>query len=164
MQIIIILLLAGLLSIFGMRSVTVETTDEIEDMNIEVTEVTEDAEVTDVVSDNPLADKSYDLVIDGEGLNMTFNSDGTVTTADNIGFVGEYEITEPLLFVTISSPVNNESIDLELSYNDLTLDVVSGYVYSYTMSSENLSEHEVIEKNAALTGVAYTLELTKGGQ
>lgn len=131
------------------------------------TTVTEEVttEETTVSTDAPLVGNNYDLIIDGDGLNMRFEEDGTLTIGEFMeAFEGDYEITEEFLYVNIVSTYYNETIELELTYDDLTLDVISGTVKNYELIVEDPSatEEELAEYNEQFMGLPYTLELTGG--
>lgn len=171
MQIIVFLLLAVLL--FGMSGTTevveegpveTEETDTTEEATEEGTDETAEEGTDDGTdTDMPLVGNSYDLVIDGEGLNMTFENDGSLTMGDfPEDYTGTYEVTDEYLYVNVTSIVYDETIALELTYDDLTLDVVSGVVNSYELITEDdeISEEDLAEFNAQYTGLPYTLEIT----
>lgn len=193
MQLIIFLLIAVLL--FGMNTSgsdvydsTVETdttdeevieeTDETEDDTEETTEegTEEDIEGTEEETDDttdegtetdmPLVGNTYDLVINNEPLNMTFESDGSLTIGEFMeAYEGNYQITDEYLYVNVINTYYNETVALELTYDDLASDVISGTVNSYELivsEDEELTEEELAEFNAQFTGLPYTLELTSG--
>lgn len=176
MQLIIFLLVAVLL--FGMSAAgnVYDGTGTVEvDMPDDTTEVDTETDTTDgdtdetteedTDTDMPLVGNTYDLVIDGEGLNMTFESDGSLTIGEFMeAYDGNYEITDEFLYVNIIHTYYDETVALELTYDDLTLDVVSGMVNTYELITDDsdISEEELAEFNAQYTGVPYTLELTSG--
>lgn len=159
MPIIIVILLGGLLFAFNVDSTVVETEDKtVDDTTTE--EGTETDTETDIEEgDNPLVGNSYDLNIDNDPLPMTFEEDGTLTIPVE-DFSGDYEITDDLLYVNVNSLAYNETVVLQLTYDDLSLDVVSGEVLSYEVLSpdSDLTEEESEEFNSRFTGLPYTLE------
>lgn len=171
MQIIVFLLLAVLL--FGMSGTTevveegpveTEETDTTEETTEEGTDETAEEGTDDGTdTDMPLVGNSYDLVIDGEGLNMTFESDGSLTMGEfPEDYTGTYEVTDEYLYVNVTSIVYDETIALELTYDDLEVLTVSGVVNSYELITEDdeISEEDLADFNAQYTGLPYTLEIT----
>lgn len=171
MQIIVFLLLGVLL--FGMSGTTevveegpveTEETDTTEETTEEGTDETAEEGTDDGTdTDMPLVGNSYDLVIDGEGLNMTFESDGSLTMSEfPEDYTGTYEVTDEYLYVNVTSIVYDETIALELTYDDLEVLTVSGVVNSYELITEDdeISEEDLAEFNAQYTGLPYTLEIT----
>lgn len=164
MPIIIILLLQLLLiNLNIMNDADVGTTITEEVTTEETTEDT--TEETTVSTDVPLVGNNYDLIIDGDGLNMKFEEDRMLTIGEFMeAFEGDYEITEEFLYVNVVSTYYNETVKLELTYDDLTLDVISGTVNNYELVVEdsNVTEEELAEYNEQFMGLPYTLELTSG--
>lgn len=164
MPIIIILLLQLLLiNLNIMNDADVGTTITEEVTTDETTEDT--TEETTVSTDVPLVGNNYDLIIDGDGLNMKFEEDRTLTIGEFMeAFEGDYEITEEFLYVNVVSTYYNETVKLELTYDDLTLDVISGTVNNYELVVEdsNVTDEELAEYNEQFMGLPYTLELTSG--
>lgn len=171
MQIIVFLLLAVLL--FGMSGTTevveegpveTEETDTTEETTEEGTDETAEEGTDDGTdTDMPLVGNSYDLVIDGEGLNMTFESDGSLTMSEfPEDYTGTYEVTDEYLYVNVTSIVYDETIALELTYDDLEVLTVSGVVNSYELITEDdeISEEDLADFNAQYTGLPYRLEIT----
>lgn len=171
MQIIVFLLLGVLL--FGMSGTTevveegpveTEETDTTEETTEEGTDETAEEGTDDGTdTDMPLVGNSYDLVIDGEGLNMTFESDGSLTMSEfPEDYTGTYEVTDEYLYVNVTSIVYDETIALELTYDDLEVLTVSGVVNSYELITEDdeISEEDLADFNAQYTGLPYTLEIT----
>lgn len=183
MQLIIFLLVAALL--FGMNTTTGtvddtvgepdttpetdttdegtdETTDETTDGDTDETDETTD-EGTDETADTTIVGNTYDLVIDNQGLNMTFESDGSLTIGEfPDSYDGNYEITEAYLYVNVINLYYDETVALELTYDDLTLDVISGVVNDYALIVDDgeISEEDLAEFNEQFIGLPYTLELT----
>lgn len=191
MSIIIFLLLGVLL--FGMNStsgvveespVETDTTDDTTEVDIgETDDITdEDTDTTDSTDDGTDADtedttdegtdadmylvgNNYDLVINAEGLNMTFESDGSLSIGEFMeSYEGNYEITDEFLYVNIINTYYNETVALELTYDDLTQDVISGTVNSYELivEDDDITEEELADFNAQFSGLPYTLELRSG--
>ncbi len=171
MQIIVFLLLGVLL--FGMSGTTevveegpveTEETDTTEETTEEGTDETAEEGTDDGTdTDMPLVGNSYNLVIDGEGLNMTFESDGSLTMSEfPEDYTGTYEVTDEYLYVNVTSIVYDETIALELTYDDLEVLTVSGVVNSYELITEDdeISEEDLADFNAQYTGLPYTLEIT----
>ncbi len=171
MQIIVFLLLGVLL--FGMSGTTevveegpveTEETDTTEETTEEGTDETAEEGTDDGTdTDMPLVGNSYDLVIDGEGLNMTFESDGSLTMSEfPEDYTGTYEVTDEYLYVNVTSIVYDETIALELTYDELAVLTVSGVVNSYELITEDdeISEEDLADFNAQYTGLPYTLEIT----
>ena len=151
-----------------------DETDEITDEESDETDSTDDGtdeesdETTDEGTDTgmPLVGNNYDLVINDEGLNMTFESDGSLSVGEFMeSYEGNYEITDEFLYVNIINTYYNETVALELTYDDLTQDVISGTVNTYELivDDDEITEEELAEFNAQFSGLPYTLEL-RGNQ
>lgn len=105
---------------------------------------------------------SYDMEIDSRDAGrITFGEDGELTVEDGANSVGEsYEVTDDSIIMTMSSEVDDVSIELSFSYDDLGADVIEGEIQEFDLVGEDLpeeAEDQLGAMNEELEGTAYTL-------
>lgn len=105
---------------------------------------------------------SYDMEIDGQDAGViTFGEDGDLTVDDGTNSTGKtYEVTDDSLIMVMSSPVDDISIELSFSYDDLDADVIEGEIQEFDLSGEDIPEEaaeELTAMNEQLEGMVYTL-------
>lgn len=138
-------------------------TEEGTEVEVDTEEDGTEGDDTAEVGDNPLGGNNYNIVINNDPLHATFNEDGTLAFGAGFEFFeGTYEITDEFLYIDIYDTEYDESVELELTYDDLTLDVVSGIINSYSLVNNTTGESDE-SFDAQYSGLPYTLELT-GGQ
>lgn len=109
-----------------------------------------------------LEGNSYDMEIDGYPAGtFEFRSEGEFTVEDGTGTEAEgYEVTDDDITLIMSNPVEDVTINLVLSYDDLSADVIEGEVLGFTLDGEDLPEEAVegqVELSEEFAGTAYTL-------
>lgn len=109
-----------------------------------------------------LKGNSYTMEVDGEFAGtFDFGEDGKFSVDDGMETVGEsYEITDDEFRVTMTTPFNDNVLNLAFSYDDLSADVIEGEVLGYTLENDDMTEEAIEEQeqmNEEIAGTPYTL-------
>lgn len=150
MAVIIVMLLGGLLFTFNTEDISTETCSSPDDdsTGTEVIEPcdssgegSQDDDSKTVAVENPLVGNTYNLVIDNDPLEVMFFQNGLLSinelgeNDEEVVFNGNYEILDEYLHISIAHEESAETLLLDLTYDDLSLDVVSGEVARYELLS-----------------------------
>lgn len=109
-----------------------------------------------------LEGNSYTMEIDGEFAGaFEFGEDGEISVDDGMETVAEeYEITDDEFRVTMTTPFNDNVLNIAFSYDDLSADVIEGEVLGYTLENDDITEEAIEEQeqmNEEIAGTPYTL-------
>ena len=109
-----------------------------------------------------LEGNSYTMEVDGEFAGtFEFGEDGEISVDDGMETVAEsYEITDDEFRVTMTTPFNDNVLNLAFSYDDLSADVIEGEVLGYTLENDDMTEEAIEEQeqmNEEIAGTPYTL-------